>query len=76
MWPWGALPLLPPPHESAGTCRVAWDALPLLPQAISASYLGEEGEEGEEGQESPEGPEGQEGVSRKTGLPLGHVADL
>ena len=70
MWPWGALPLLPPPHESAGTCRVAWDALPLLPQAILASYLGEEGQEG------PEGQEGQEGVSRKPGLPLGHVTDL
>ena len=67
MWPWGALPLLPPPHEPAGTCRVAWDALPLLPQAIQARYLGEEGQEG---------PEGQEGVSRKTGLPLGHVTDL
>ena len=39
MWPWGALPLRPPPHEPAGTCRVAWDALPLLPQAISASYF-------------------------------------
>ena len=49
---------------------MAWDALPLLPQAISASYLGEEGEEGQEG------PEGQEGVSRRTGLPLGHVTDL
>ncbi len=73
MWPWGALPLLPPPHEPAGTCRVAWDALPLLPQAIQARYLGEEGQEGPEG---PEGPEGQEGVSRKTGLPLCHVTDL
>ena len=49
---------------------MAWDALPLLPQAILASYLGEEGQEG------PEGPEGQEGVSRKPGLPLGHVTDL
>ena len=42
MWPWGALPLRPPPHESVGTCRVAWDALPLLPQAISASYFFDE----------------------------------
>jgi len=42
MWPWGALPLRPPPHEAVGTCRVAWDALPLLPQAISASYFFEE----------------------------------
>ena len=67
MWLWGALPLRPPSHEPAGTCRVAWDALPLLPQAILASYLGEEGQEG---------PEGQEGVSRKPGLPLGHVTDL
>jgi hypothetical protein len=39
MWLWGALPLRPPSHEPAGTCRVAWDALPLLPQAISASYF-------------------------------------
>ena len=39
MWPWGALPLRPPPQEPVGTCRVAWDALPLLPLAIPASYL-------------------------------------
>ena len=69
MWPWGALPLRPPPHEAVGTCRVAWGALPLLPQAISASYLGEEGREGQEGQE------GEEGASWKTGLPLGQVTD-
>ncbi len=67
MWPWGALPLRPPPHEAVGTCRVAWDALPLLPQVISASYLGEEGREGQEGEE---------GASRKTGLLLGQVTDL
>ena len=45
---------------------MAWDALPLLPQAILASYLVEEGEEGQEVAE---------GCSRKTGLALGHVTD-
>jgi len=39
MWLWGALPLRPPSLEPAGTCRVAWDALPLLPQAILAIYF-------------------------------------